>query len=155
MTLHRAALILSMTLTFSGTALSAPSINDMQSCQGLLDFVDQKLASAPAKYPADQVTAIRTGLSDYNHYIQTDIVSPGLLAFNGGDTAKAAAMQTQVDAYKATIVNGLTARYPANRLYTDQAIAINNCAKKAVPSGQALDNLKVALNTMVALAKLE
>ncbi len=48
----------------SGSAqvsLAAPSLNDMQSCQGVLQFVDTKLAEAPAKYPAEDVQKVRKG----------------------------------------------------------------------------------------------
>ena len=63
-------------------------------------------------------------------------------------------MQEQVDTYKKTLVKQLEDRYQQNRLFTDQAIAVNNCAKKAVPSGQELEELKEALNMMVKLAKI-
>jgi hypothetical protein len=134
--------------------MAAGLINDMQSCQGLIDFIDSKLDSAPAKYEKGDVKKVRKGLDGYNQYIQREIVEPGLLKFNGGDEAKAGAMQKQVDAYKQTLVKQYEARYPQNRLFTDHAVAVNNCAKKAVPSGQDLEALKVALNTMVELAKM-
>lgn len=141
----------------SGSAqvsLAAPSLNDMQSCQGVLQFVDTKLAEAPAKYPAEDVQKVRKGLKGYDQYIQREIIDPGLLAFNGGDKAKSDDMQKQIDAYKASIVKGLSARHPQKRLFMDQAVAVNNCAQKAVPSGQALEDLKVAVNLMVELAKM-
>lgn len=133
---------------------SAALINDMQSCQGLLDFIDQKLDNAPDKYETADVTTVRKGLAQYNDYIQSEIVTPGLLSFNGGDAKKAEQMQGQVDAYKVTLVNGYQARYPQNRLFSDHAISVNNCAQKAVPAGEALENLKAALNTMLKLAQL-
>lgn len=135
-------------------AMAAPSLNEMQGCQGILDYVDAKLASAPANYPAQDVEKVRRGLEGYNDYIQREIIAPGLLAFNGGDESKADAMQKQVSAYREAIVQGLQARHPQNRLFMDQAVAVNNCAKKAVPSGQELEDLKVAVNLMVELAKM-
>jgi hypothetical protein len=39
--------------------------------------------------------------------------------------------------------------------FSDHAISINDCAKQAVPSGQALEDLKVALHTIIKLAKME
>jgi len=143
-----------LAFSFSQTSIAAPSINDMQTCQGLLDFIDTKLNSAPAKYPAADVAKVKKGLKGYNQYIQAKIVTPGLLKFNGGDRTKANAMQKQVDAYKLSLVKGYQQRYPQNRLFTDHAIGVNNCAKKAVPAGQALTDLKIALNTMVNLAKM-
>jgi len=143
-----------LTCMFSTPLLAAPSINDMQSCQGVLDFVESQLDSVGSKYSSDDISTIREGVMAYDDYIQKTIVTPGLLEFNGGDSGKAAAMQKQVDAYKLTLVNGFKAKYPENRLYTDQAVAINNCAQKAVPSGDDLESLKAALNKIVELAKL-
>jgi len=142
-------------LAMAGQSYAAPSINDMQSCQALIDFIDGKLSSAPAAYPASDVKLVRSGLEKYNVYIQDEIVSPGLLDFNGGDAAKAKAMQGQVDAYKATLVAGYNNRYKSPGLFTDHAVAVNECAKKAVPKGQALEDLKVSLETMVKLAQIK
>lgn len=135
-------------------SVAAGLINQMQSCQGLIDFLDAKLESAPAKYALSDVAKVRKGLAGYNQYIQNEIVTPGLLQFNGGDQTKANVMQQQVDAYKQTLVKQLQARYPQNRLFTDHAVAVNDCAKKAVPQGAALDDLRDALNIMVTLAKM-
>ena len=63
-------------------------------------------------------------------------------------------MQKQVDTYKQTLAKQLEARYPQNRLFTDHAIQVNNFAKKVVPSGGELDELKEALNLTVKLADI-
>lgn len=128
-------LIIGLLLVVSKSPLAAGLINEMQYCQALIDFVDNKLDLAPSNYAQEDVEKIRKGLGTYNQYIQRQIVSPGLLEFNGGDKGKANQMQKQVDAYKQSLVKKLEARYPKNRLFTDHAIAVNNCAKKAVPSG--------------------
>ena len=148
-------LLVGLACCFSQSALSKASINDMQTCQGLLDFLEIKLDDAPSHYPADKVTKISKGLNQYNNYIQEEIVSPGLLEFNGGNASKADAMQLQVDAYKATIVKSFIARNKTSSLTTDYAISVNNCAKKAVPSGEALESLKYAINTLIELAQIK
>jgi hypothetical protein len=141
---------------FAGLSISAhakPSINDMQGCQAVIDFMDAKLADAPAKYDASNVKTARKGLKIYNSYIQNDIVSPGLLEFNGGDVAKAKAMQDQVDTYKASLTAALNSKFPQQRIFMDHVVTLNNCAKKAVPSGADLDALKASMNAMVIMAK--
>ena len=147
-------LIVGLLLAWSQSILAASLINEMQSCQALIDFVDNKLDSAPSNYVKADVQKVRKGLRAYHQYIQNQIVSPGLLEFNGGDKDKANQMQTQVDAYKETLVKQLNVRYPETRLFTDHAVALNNCAKKSVPSGKDLDDLKEALNVMVKLAQI-
>ena len=134
---------------------SAALINDMQGCQGLIKFLEKKLDNAPSKYPSKDVKSVQKGIGQYNDYIQEQIVSPGLLKFNGGDEGKAKAMQKQVDDYTDNVAKSYVKRYPQNQLFYDHAIALNNCAKKAVPSGQKLENLKLALNKIVELSKIK
>ncbi|MEP2652148.1 MAG: hypothetical protein ABJH06_09135 [Paraglaciecola sp.] len=141
-------------LIVSHSTMAVGMVNDMQLCQGVIEFVDKKLKAAPAYYDKADVKTVRKGLEAYDQYIQGEIVAPKLLKFNGGDIEKARVMQKQVDAYKMTVVNQLNTRYPQPNLFTDHAISINDCAKKAVPSGKELDKLKDALNTMVKLAQL-
>jgi len=147
-------IILTLLFLIPQLSMAAGLVNDMQGCQGVIQFVDKKLDTAPDRYGPKEVTTVRQGLQAYNDYIQSDIVTPGLLKFTSGDQAKATVLQNQVDTYIGTVVSQLNTRYPQNRLFTDHAILINNCAKKAVPSGQDLDALKQALQTMIELAKL-
>lgn len=141
---------------FAGLSISAhakPSINDMQGCQAVIDFMDAKLADAPPKYDAADVKTARKGLKIYNSYIQNDIINPGLLEFNGGDASKAKAMQAQVDTYKVGVTAALNSEFPQPRIFMDHVVALNNCAKQAVPTGADLDALKAGMNAMVTLAK--
>jgi hypothetical protein len=131
----------------------AALINEMQACQGLIEFLDQKLDSAPSSYSKADIKTVRKGLEAYDEYIQQEIVSPGLLEFNGGDKGKAKDMQKQVDAYKESIVKQMNQRFPQDQLFMDHAIQLNNCAKQAVPSGDDLEALKDALNTMITLSQ--
>jgi len=147
-------ILFSTLLMLSQSALANRLVNDMQGCQGYMDFIDAKLAKAPAKYSEADVKNVLKGLDAYDSFIQTTIVTPGLLKFTGGDKAKADALQQQVNEYKKNLVTNLHKRYPQPRLFMDHAVSINDCAKKAVPTGQALEDLKLALNTIVKLAQL-
>ena len=88
-------IIVGLLLIFSKSPMAAGLINDMQSCQALINFVDNKLDSVPSNYDKGDVKKVRTGLESYNQYIQREIVSPGLLQFNNGDKAKANQMQSK------------------------------------------------------------
>lgn len=134
---------------------AAGLINEMQTCQGLLDFMEQKISAVSARYDVQELNKVRKGLDAYNGYIQREIVTPGLLQATGGNKAMADAYQKQVDAYKAGLVKQLAARYPQDKLLTDHAVAVNECSKKAVPSGAELESLKEALTTMVKLARAQ
>ena len=150
----KSLMLVTILFALSQPALANRLVNDIQGCQGYMDFIDEKLAKAPAKYPEADVKNVIKGLDAYDVYIQNQIVTPGLLKFTGGDKAKADALQKQVDDYKKTLVKNLHKRYPQPRLFMDHAVSINDCAKKAVPSGQALEDLKLALNTIVKLSQL-
>ncbi|MGB1311980.1 MAG: hypothetical protein ACPG47_12250, partial [Leucothrix sp.] len=121
--------ILATLLCLTSTSSFAALINEMQGCQGYMDFIETKLVAGSKKYPAAEVQKVRKGLSGYDRFIQTSIVSPGLLKFSNGDKAKADQLQTQVDAYRKNIVTRLQKRYPQNRLFADHALSLNNCAK--------------------------
>lgn len=147
-------LLTGLACTFTMPVMATASINEMQSCQGLLDFLDSQLDVSSSKYSSTDIDVIRKGLKLYNQHIQEKIVTPGLIKFSTGDKAQAKALQEQVDAYKLTLVNSFKARYPEPRLYMDQAVALNNCTQKAVPADEALDDLKAAMNMIVKLAKM-
>ncbi|MBB1269543.1 hypothetical protein [Shewanella sp. SR44-3] len=141
-----------MTLS-SGAAFAAPSINDMQGCQAYLDFVANKLTDLKDVYSIDDISSIRRGLSKYNQHIQRTIITPGLLEFTGNDAQKAKETQLQIDAYKTHVSESLKQKYQKNKLLSDYAIAIDECAKKAMPAGAVLQELKTAVELIVSLAK--
>lgn len=149
-----ALLIFGFSATYGPALQATPSVNDMQGCQALLEFVDYKMDTAPKKYAKADVKTVKTGLAVYNDYIQSDIVTPGLLAYTGGDSAKAGELQSQVDNYKKTVIAQYKRRYPQDRVFMDHAVSINNCAKQAVPSGAELEALKSSLETLVRLAQM-
>lgn len=137
----------------SFNTLSANLINDMQGCQALIQHIDNILDAAPESYPNSDVKMIRKGLRGYDKYIQDEIVTPGLLKFNAGDKDKAKAMQVQVNAYKESVTKAYDSKFKG-KLFSDHAISVNECAKKAVPTGEDLESLKLALTTILKLAQL-
>ncbi|GAB3487341.1 hypothetical protein [Marinomonas epiphytica] len=148
-------------LIIAGLAVSAsfsvaaqPSVNEMQDCQAFIDFVDRKMTVTADVYEATDLNLIRKGLQSYNVFIQEQIVSPGILAYSQGDTAKAEYLQQQIDVYKVTVVDKLGERYPERKLLTDFAFAINECAKKALPNEETqVQQLKTSLDTIIKLAQ--
>ncbi|WP_198946590.1 hypothetical protein [Kiloniella majae] len=138
-------------ITLSQPAMAEPSINNMQGCQALIDFLDAKLDQT--SYDSSDVTKVQGGLAAYNSYIQNEIITPGLLKFSNGDKSKASKLQEQVDAYKTQVVAGYNKRYPQNRLFMDHVVALNNCTQQAIPQGADLQALKTSMETMVAILK--
>ena len=138
-------------ITLSQPAMAEPSINDMQGCQALINFLNTKLEQT--SYDSSDVAKVQDGLNAYDSYIQNEIVTPGLLKFSNGDQGKASKLQEQVDAYKSQVVAGYNKRYPQNRLFMDHVLALDKCAQQAVPQGADLQALKTSMETMVAILK--
>lgn len=137
---------------FSVNAFAKPSVNEVQTCQAQLDFVDAKLVSIK-KYDAADVKTVRSGLKTYNAFLQSKHINPGLLEFTGGDKAKADDFQTQIDAYKKTVVAALDKRYPQPRVFADHAVAIDGCYTKAPMDAAGTAMMTEALQTLLALAQ--
>jgi hypothetical protein len=158
---HMSLKITIFTATLLGTGLlglshsvnATPSINEMQGCQAVIDFVEIKSTEARSVYSEKDINVVLKGVQAYDVYIQDEIITPGLLQYVGGDNDKAEALQQQVDVYKSGLVESFKKRFPDNRFYTDVAISLNDCAKKAVPSGDALEDLKASLMKIIELAQ--
>ncbi|WP_299772404.1 hypothetical protein [uncultured Pseudoteredinibacter sp.] len=151
-TLFRWALALS-SLMLVQVASARATISDMQSCQGLIDFLQIRVNSTSNRFQKTDINTILTGLEVYDRYIQNHIVTPGLLSFNQGDESKAETMQDKVDEYKKSLVKGYQQRFPENKLYMDFAVSLNNCAQKAVPQGAELEAFKSSILTLVNITK--
>lgn len=145
-------LILITLLSFQVSA-ARPSINDMQTCQGLIDFVSLKLKNLPSKYNEEDVKTVQKGLSAYNKYIQNTFVSPSLLKFSQGNKDKAEALQKQVNTYKAKVVKSYENQYPYNKISDGFVKSLNECTQKAVPTGNDLNALKTSFVKMLELIK--
>lgn len=149
------AIMLAAGLAIPAQANNAQLVNQMQSCLAVIDFVDARLTPAPSHYPQTDVATVKRGLSGYKAHIQNNIVTPGLEAFAQGDKAKLEQYQTMFKQTQDGYIASLNKRYPQKRIFTDQAIAINNCAKQTVPKdAKKLEALKQALQTIIVLAKL-
>lgn len=140
-------------LLSANSIFAKASINDMQQCQALINFIQNTLQPIPDNYTEVEVSTVLKGLTAYDNYIQKDIINPGLLAFNKNDQAKADAMQKQIDAYKTQVTKAYGQRYPQKKLFTDHAVALNECAKKSAPKGEDLTALKASLEMIMSLAK--
>lgn len=151
---HLKSVLLAMCLASmaSVTAQAKMSINDAQQCQAVLDFTIERLDSVE-KYDADDVKMVTTALRGYEAFLQTDYVSPGLSAFTKGDAAAAKDFQTQIDAYKAKVVQSLKQKHPQARIFSDQAVAISNCYTAAPMDETKLAGMTAAVRMIVTLAQ--
>ncbi len=148
----RLALVAALLLPQFATA-SQPLLNVMQGCQAALDFVVEKVDAKPPNATDDELNAIREALVNYNDAIQQQVITPGLNTFNGGDANKVAAMQAQIDAYKATIIAAYKKRYPQPQLFGDYAVSINQCTTQWLPKFADTEPLTEALLSIIAIAQ--
>jgi len=148
------ALILSAVLLALPVTASAqkPSLNIVQQCQAVLDFTSERVGDVKA-YDKTDVKTVQKGLNAYNSFLQSEHIKPGLLEFTNGDKKAAKDYQTQIDAFKGQIVTGLKAKHPQPRIFTDQAIAINNCYEQAPMDAGQTPMMKEVLETIIKLAQ--
>ncbi|MCW8355527.1 hypothetical protein N5P32_06350 [Marinomonas pontica] len=88
-----------------------PSINELNSCFALVDFVDSKLDEFAGNYAKEDVLAVHAGLSAYGGFLQNDMIKPKLLNMYGGNEAQAKLMQALFDRQKASFYKTLNGRY--------------------------------------------
>lgn len=155
MKIRKISLVIFMQSILISSLYAKPSINDMQSCQGVIDFINQKIDFASSKYSKKDVEIVHKGLNQYSDYLQSEVVTPGLLKHNGGDIKKSNDMQKEINKYRGLIVKELNGKYPTKRLYMDHIVMVNNCVKMVAPAGTTLNNLKTAFNTMIQLSKIK
>ena len=128
------------------------SVNDAQACQAVLDFTIERVESV-GKYDKADVAVVTKGLRTYEAFLQSDHVAPGLLEITNGDHKAADNFQTQIDDYKAQLVEALKAKHPQDRIFTDQAISINNCYTNAPMGEESLQMMTDAVQGIVELAR--
>lgn len=143
------------TFILTNTAFAEPSLREAQACQGVMLFLDDRLDKAEDIYPARSIKLVRKGLEEYSAYIDNDVMPALIKQYAQGDSAKQNTLEKQIDAANINIVNQYNQRYQDNRLYTDFAMAINECAKQGVISQDPdeQENLKAALLEIIELAK--
>jgi hypothetical protein len=134
---------------------AGPSINEINSCLALVDFVDIKLDESSDQYDAGDMVRIHKGLSAYSEFLQHDIITPKLLSMYGGNSDRAKLMQRLFERQRKSFFRHLNERYTQKKLLTDYASAINDCSGKTRLSVEVAEALKAALDNMEMLAMQE
>jgi hypothetical protein len=143
-----------ISLLFSPAMFAAtPSINELNSCLALVEFVDIKLDNFAEHYEADDMAAVHSGLSAYKNYLQNDVITPKLLSMYGGNESQAKLMQTLFDRQKATFFKHLSERYSEKKLFTEYAAAINDCTANTRIKPEVAKSLNTALDKMIVMAR--
>ncbi|MBT0586999.1 hypothetical protein [Alteromonas oceanisediminis] len=149
-----AALFVSIVVSIPSQLVeAAPSINEMQTCQGLLDYLYEKTQSTNLIYAPSDKEIIAKGLQQYDDFIQETFITPGLQSFVESTDTQVSTLQAQIDDYKVSLVEQLRLQYAEEKFVMNEVVSLNNCTKKAVPSGNALGDLKQAMERMIALVK--
>jgi hypothetical protein len=146
---------LAISASLSMLASASPSINDISTCQATVAFVAKKANELQAKYGATDVETVSSALTRYHDFLQTEHMAPGLSALNSGDVAKTEAMQGQIDEYQDQLGEALTQKFPQARLFAEHAVLVNNCYALAPMGGAGTAKMKIALETLIRLAKQE
>jgi hypothetical protein len=129
------------------------SINELNSCRALVDFVDIKLDEFAVHYAAEDIALVHQGLSAYSEFLQHDVITPKLLNMYGGNVDQAKLMQKLFERQKVTFFRHLNERYSEKKLFTEYAAAINNCTANTRIKPEVAKALNTSLNVMIKLAR--
>lgn len=132
---------------------ASPSINELNSCLALVEFVDNKLDNFAEHHTADDMATVHSGLSAYKNYLQNDVIKPKLLSMYGGNESQAKLMQRLFDRQKATFFKHLSERYSERKLFTEYAAAINDCTANTRIRPEVAKPLNTALDRMIVMAR--
>ena len=105
---------------------AGPSINEINSCLALVDFVDIKLDESSDQYDAGDMVRIHKGLFAYREFLQHDIITPKLLSMYGGNADRAKLMQRLFERQRKSFFRHLDERYTQKKLLTDYASVIHD-----------------------------
>ncbi|WP_409418880.1 hypothetical protein ACJ3XJ_16625 [Marinomonas sp. RS-M-Aa-14] len=140
-------------LCFPLFAASKASINELNSCRALVDFVDVKLDEFAGYYTKEDMALVHKGLLAYSEFLQNDVITPMLLNMYGGNADQAKLMQNLFDRQQVTFFRHLNERYSKRKLFTEYAAAINDCTAKARVRADVAKALNTSLNVMIKLAR--
>ncbi len=147
-------LIFAINLLCSPALLAAnASINELNSCVALVDFVDAKLDNFASHHAVEDMAVVHSGLSAYKDFLQNDVITPKLLSMYGGNEAQAKLMQKLFDRQRATFFKHLSERYTEKKLFTEYAAAINDCTANTRIRPDVAKPLHTALDKMIVMAR--
>ncbi|WP_417527697.1 hypothetical protein [Marinomonas shanghaiensis] len=135
------------------SAANKVSINELNACQALVEFVDVKLDEFADHYAAQDIALVHKGLSAYRDFLQNDVITPMLLGMYGGNVDQAKLMQNLFDRQKVTFFRHLGERYSERKLFTEYAAAINDCTAYTRIRPDVAKSLNVAFDKMIVMAR--
>ncbi|WP_101111621.1 hypothetical protein [Vibrio sp. vnigr-6D03] len=145
------SLALFVILTFQSVA-SAATFKEVHDCQAHLHLlVNDKLKPAPPQYPAGEIESIRQELKKYDDFIEQTIIAPALAEASSGDASKYQEIGEKISKNKVILTTNLKKRFPENRIYMEQVLAIDTCSKAIRLKGDAKKSLDNAVNSMLRL----
>ncbi|GLQ75934.1 hypothetical protein [Vibrio penaeicida] len=129
---------------------SAATFKEVQDCRAHLHFlVNDRLKSSPPQYPAGEIENIRQELKKYDDFIEQTIITPAIAEASNGDTSKYKEIGEKISKNKAILTTNLKKRFPENRIYIEQVLAIDTCSKAIRLKGEAKKSLDDAVSSML------
>jgi len=135
------------------SAANKVSINELNSCRALVDFVDLKLDEFAGHYTKEDIALVHKGLSAYSKFLQNDVITPMLLNMYGGNVDQVQLMQNLFDRQKVIFFRHLNERYSERKLFTEYAAAINDCTAYSRIKVDVAKALNTALEKMIVMAR--
>ncbi|MBR7888225.1 hypothetical protein J9B83_04650 [Marinomonas sp. A79] len=151
--MYKKLLIIISLLCTPVLCVAGPSINQLNSCLALVDFVDIKLSEFSDHYSQEDMATVHKGLSMYSQFLQNEVITPKLVSMYGGNETQAKVMQKLFDRQRKTFLLHLNERYTEQKLLTEYAASINQCKSNTRIRPDAAKALNNAMNTIIKMVK--
>lgn len=126
-------LIISCVLCFPVSLSASTTVNAVNSCLALTEFLDAKIASEVDAYSQQQIDDMRKGLNIYAYYLKHTVIKNRLLNMYAGNKAQAQLMWNLFYRQKNTFIKHLSQHYSVTKIPSDYSVALKKCLVKAKP----------------------
>ncbi|AEF53196.1 hypothetical protein [Marinomonas posidonica] len=109
------------------------SVNAINSCLALVEFLDDKISKAGVAYSEKEIADIQKGLGTYSHYLKHEVIKVRLLDMYAGNKTQAKLMWKLFHHQKKTFIKHLSQHFSVKKIPNEYAVALRNCVVKARP----------------------
>ncbi|RBO86144.1 hypothetical protein [Marinomonas aquiplantarum] len=139
-------------LLFSPVLMSANgSVNEINTCLALTEFLDEKIALEVEVYSQQQIDDMRKGLNIYAYYLKHTVIKTKLLDMYAGNKVQAQLMWNLFYRQKNTFIKHLSQHYSVNKIPSDYSVALSKCLVKAKPAHSQV--AQPIANTLILMGK--
>ncbi|BFM50024.1 hypothetical protein [Marinomonas sp. THO17] len=112
---------------------ASATVNAVNSCLALTEFLDEKISLEIEAYSQQQIDDMREGLNLYANYLKFNVIREKLLEMYAGNKDQAQLMWNLFFRQKNTFIKHLSQHYSVTKIPSDYSVALKRCLEKAMP----------------------